>query len=246
MSCLSPHQWLTHVTGRSVSGCVFSAPVDQCAPVLTTTWPTTAHVWRDRAPPSHHSVSLQIQCSRTATVSPAFTLSNSWVALHSDAAYEMLVHPEIPPPQLPPQGLAKFSVRTAGAASSTPVRWPSVAASPATPARDARSTSAGTTARTAAHALLLIQVKAWHVHNFWFICHRLTVWWTTNLPWLSWFSFPYLAANQEVFKLILSFSPFHKNICIARSLTSGAHCSVEFTNINGICKDFFFHQCEWA
>lgn len=71
--------------------------------------------------------------------------------------------PLLPPLQLSPQGPAIYSVRTVGAASSTPVRWPSVAASPATPERDVRSTSAGTTARTEAHALLLIQVRARHV-----------------------------------------------------------------------------------
>ena len=69
---------------------------------------------------------------------------------------------EFLPPQLPPQGRVKFNVRTAEAASSMPVRWPSVAASPATPERDVRSTSAGTTARTEARALLHIQVRARH------------------------------------------------------------------------------------
>lgn len=53
-------QWLTHVTGRNVSGCVCSAPVVQCVPALITTWPTMEHAWWDRPPPSHHSVSLQI------------------------------------------------------------------------------------------------------------------------------------------------------------------------------------------
>lgn len=43
-----------------------------------------------------------------------------------------------------------------------PVRWQSVAASPATQERDVRSTSAGTTVRTEAPALLLIQVRAGH------------------------------------------------------------------------------------
>lgn len=38
-------------------------------------------------------------------------------------------------------------------------RWPSVAANRATPGRGARSTSAGTTVRTEARALLLMQVR---------------------------------------------------------------------------------------
>ena len=60
MPCLPLHQWLTHVTGRSVSGCVCSAPVDRCVPARTTTWPTMAHAWRDKPLPSPHSVSPQI------------------------------------------------------------------------------------------------------------------------------------------------------------------------------------------
>lgn len=69
-----------------------------------------------------------------------------------------------PPPflQLLPLGPAIFSVRTVGAASSMPVRWLSVAVSLATLERDVRSTSAETTARMEAHALLLIQVGAQH------------------------------------------------------------------------------------
>lgn len=65
-------------------------------------------------------------------------------------------------PQLPPLGPVIFSVRTAGAAISMPVRWPSVAASPATRERDVRSTSVGTTARTGERARLLIEVTAQH------------------------------------------------------------------------------------
>lgn len=52
-----------------------------------------------------------------------------------------------------------FSARMVGAASSTPDKWPSVAASPVTLERDVRSTSAGTTAKTEAHAPLLILVR---------------------------------------------------------------------------------------
>lgn len=149
-----------------MSGCVCSAPVDRCVPARTTTWPTTARAWRDQPPPSHHSVSLQLHCTalhvHMQTTCPAFTSSNL-KSNNSDSAYKMLAHEGIlPPQQLPPQGRVKFSVRTAGAASSTPVRLQSVAASPATPERDARSTSAGITARTEARALLHIQVSARH------------------------------------------------------------------------------------
>lgn len=81
-----------------------------------------------------------------------------WVVLDLDPSNKVLVDCGIPLLQPPPQDPAIFSVRTVGAASSTPVRWPSVAVSPATLERDVRSTSAGTTARTEAPALLLIQV----------------------------------------------------------------------------------------
>lgn len=85
--------------------------------------------------------------------------------LHTKCWFMMELHAPIHPPtpsQLPPQGPAIFCVRTVAAASSTPAKWPSVAASPATPERDVRSTSVGTTARMEANAVLLIQVRAWH------------------------------------------------------------------------------------
>lgn len=74
----------------------------------------------------------------------------------------MLLQHGLPILQLPPLGPVIFSVRMVGAASLMPVRWPSVAARRVTPERDVRSTNAGTTARTVAPALLLIQVRAQH------------------------------------------------------------------------------------
>lgn len=44
-----------------MSGCVCSAPVDQCAPALINMWPITAPAWRGRHPHSPHSVSLLIR-----------------------------------------------------------------------------------------------------------------------------------------------------------------------------------------
>lgn len=64
-----------------------------------------------------------------------------------------------PHTQRHPLGPVIFSVRMAGAASSMPVMWPSVAASLATLVRDARSTSAETTATMEARVLHLIQVS---------------------------------------------------------------------------------------
>lgn len=57
MFSLFVRQLPTHATGRSASGCVCSAPADQCVPALTTMWPTTARARRGRAPRSRPSVS---------------------------------------------------------------------------------------------------------------------------------------------------------------------------------------------
>ncbi len=84
---LSLHQWLTHATGRSVSGCVCSVPAAQCVPALTNMLQTTAHVWRDRPQPSHHSVSLctdvhvEITVQECKNCIPCITLTSfKWVA----------------------------------------------------------------------------------------------------------------------------------------------------------------------
>lgn len=98
-----------------MSGCVCSVPVDQCVPVQTTTWQTTARVWRDRALRSHHSVSVRtyntLKYSHRWLSSKQFS---TWVVLHSDSLYKVTVHHGIPPSAAPPSGPCDIQCQNGG------------------------------------------------------------------------------------------------------------------------------------